>query len=177
MEIKCIFAPYLYAFKFNGRDLDEYKLGIDQWNNVSYLKNFHKINLRYIKGNEHFPDPELFGFVDLITSDAEIFDDEIMAAANAKNLGDYFEALTKTKNFREILPHKKTRQNVLRFYGIMLGDTIIITGSAIKLTERMEDHPDTAKQLIKLESVQDFLIQNEIRDEDSFFEYLEENQL
>lgn len=177
MEIKCIFAPYLYAFKFNGRDLDEYRLGIDQWNDIEYLKTFHKNNLSYIKGNQYFPDHELIGFVDFITSNAEIFDDEIIAAAKTGNLIDHFEVLTKTKNFREILPQKKSRQNVLRFYGIMLGEVIIIAGSAIKLTERMEDHPDTDRQSTKLESVQDFLIQNEVRDEESFFEYLEEIKL
>lgn len=177
MEIKRIFAPYLYAFKFNNKNLDEYRLGIDQWNDIDYLKSFHKNNIGYIKGNIHYPDPNLLGFVNLITTNAEIFDDEIIAAAETENLVDYFECLTRTHNFREILPHKKSRQNVLRFYGIMLGEVIIITGSAIKLTERMEDHPDTAQQLIKLASVQDFLIENEIRDEDSFFEYLEDNQL
>ncbi|MEO8254848.1 MAG: hypothetical protein ABI554_10735, partial [Flavobacterium sp.] len=55
------------------------------------------------------------------------------------------------------------------------GDVYIICGSAIKLTEENDGHPSTKRQMIKVQSVQDFLLGEQINDEESFFYYIDEN--
>lgn len=85
------------------------------------------------------------------------------------NVSMFFQ---KAIDIYEILPHKKSKFQVLRLYGIQLGNVIIISGSAIKLTQTMDEHPLIKREKIKIRSLQDFLRDNEINDEESFFDYL-----
>ena len=63
----------------------------------------------------------------------------------------------------------------LRIYAIRLNDgKYIITGGAIKLTEKMQDRPHTAFELKKIEIVRDFLKSLGVFDDEGFIEYLEE---
>lgn len=175
MEIKRIFAPSLFAIRFEENEFDEYKLAIKQWSDVEHLKTFYETNKDFIKENPYFPEDDTIGFINFVTENSRVFDDEMLEAAENSDLSRYFEYLTRTKNYREILPYKKSKKFVLRLYGIQLEEIIIITGSAIKLTDEMDKHPETAEQLNKLAKVQDHLLSNSIFDEDSFFGYLEEN--
>lgn len=90
------------------------------------------------------------------------------------NLLDYFEKYFKGVSVYEILPHRKSKYQVLRLYVIQSGTVIIIAGSAIKLTQKNDDHPITESLVRKLRSLQDFLRDNSIADEESFFNYLSE---
>jgi hypothetical protein len=45
----------------------------------------------------------------------------------------------------------------LRIYAIKYGDAFVITGGAIKLTNRMEDRPHTKHELYKLQLVKEYL--------------------
>lgn len=174
MKIVDIFAPHLFAFRFPKESLDEYELALNQWTDVEYLKQFYETNISFIKGNAHFPVGNQEEFIEFISNNADSYDDTLFNASVNGNLTDYFEVLSKGNDIYELLPHRKSKFQVLRLYGIQLGDIIIIAGSAIKLTQEMKDHPLTARQKIKLRSLQDFFRDNEINDEDSFFEYLSE---
>lgn len=174
MKIVDIFAPQLFAFRFQKESLDEYELALYQWTDVEYLKQFYETNYSFIKNNKYFPINNVNEFVDFISNNADAFDDILENASANGNLTDYFEVLSKGKNIYELLPHKKSKFQVLRLYGIQLGEVIIIAGSAIKLTQEMDDHPETKRQKEKLKSFQDFLRDNCINDEDSFFDYLSE---
>jgi hypothetical protein len=48
----------------------------------------------------------------------------------------------------------------------------LITGGAIKMTQKMQEHPDTTNELKKLKKVRDFLIENKITFEDSFYDFI-----
>jgi hypothetical protein len=48
----------------------------------------------------------------------------------------------------------------------------VITGGAIKMSQTMQGHPDTDNELIKLKEARAYLKQNDVFDEDSFFELL-----
>ncbi|MCT3917905.1 hypothetical protein HZQ04_17760 [Elizabethkingia anophelis] len=173
MEIINIFAGELFAFRFAENSLDEYRSAIDQWNDISYLKKYYEDNnTTYIKNNPFFPISGLEDFVDFISENATEFDEKLNHACEQGSISDYFEILSKGKDLHEILPKKKSKHHVLRLYGIQLGSIVIITGSAIKLTAKMRDHPDTDRQLVKLNSVQDFLRGHSINDEETFFDYL-----
>lgn len=61
----------------------------------------------------------------------------------------------------------------IRLYAIRIGpNTFVISGGAIKLTQLMNQHKDTNKELEKLELVKSFLIEKEIKTEDDLNFYL-----
>lgn len=70
--------------------------------------------------------------------------------------------------------HKgKIKKNRLRFYAIKLdANCFVITGGAIKMSQKMQDHPDTNNELIKLKKARAYLNINGVFDEDSFYELL-----
>jgi len=51
-------------------------------------------------------------------------------------------------------------------------DCYLITGGAIKMSQKMGDHPDTAKELVKLQNARSYLNQNDVFDQDSFLELI-----
>lgn len=174
MKIVDIFAPYLYAITFAADSLDEYNKAIDQWNDSEYLKKFYEQNESFIKDNKHFPINGIVEFVEFISDNADKYDDTLADASADAVISEHFEFLYKGRFVYELLPHRKSKFQVLRLYGIQLGDIVIIAGSAIKLTQDMDQHPDTARQLEKIILLQDFLRENLIHDEESFFGYLSE---
>lgn len=176
MEIVDIFAPDLYSFKFLNAELNEYSLAMQNWNNNLYLTNFFEQNKPYIIGNFYFPVENLQDFIVYIKKQAKLFDDTLVNATKNGKLLDNFQLLSKGNDIYEILPFMKSKQNVLRLYGIKLGESIIISGSAIKLSQEMELHDLTQRQKKKLYSCQDFLSDSSIYDEESFFHFLIERQ-
>ena len=71
----------------------------------------------------------------------------------------------------------KLKENILRYYAIKLDENcFVITGGAIKMSQTMQEHPDTTNELKKLEKARAYLKQNGVFDEDSFFELLIEQQ-
>lgn len=62
----------------------------------------------------------------------------------------------------------------LRLYAIRLEKgTFIITGGAIKLTYKMPERTHTLQELIKMEQVRNFLLEEGIVDKDGFLDYQE----
>ena len=49
----------------------------------------------------------------------------------------------------------------------------MVTGGAIKITEKMQQHPETVKQLEILKQCKNFLKENQIEDLDSLLDYIE----
>lgn len=172
MEIVDIFAPNLYSFEFSNAELNEYSLAMQNWNNNLYLTNFFEQNKSHIIGNSYFPVENLQDFIIYIKEQAKLFDDILVDATKDGNLLSYFEVLSRGNDVYEILPFMKSKQNVLRLYAIKLGEAIVISGSAIKLSQDMESHDLTQRQKKKLYSCQDFLKDCSIHDEESFFHYL-----
>lgn len=63
----------------------------------------------------------------------------------------------------------------LRVYALKLSSGIyIITGGAIKLTATMQEREHTLNELVKMEKVRQFLLDEHIIDNESFMEYLKE---
>lgn len=177
MKIVDIFAPHLFAFWFDGSSRDEYSLAIDSWLDTDYLKSFYEDNFdKFINDNDYFPNKDLTGFSTFIINNANSFDNRLIGSAEDGNISEHFEILSKGKDLYEILPKRKSKQQVLRFYGIQLDSVIIIAGSAIKMTKEMKDHTTTERQLLKINSLQDFLRDNSISDEETFFDYLSEQE-
>jgi hypothetical protein len=69
----------------------------------------------------------------------------------------------------------KHKINWVRLYAIQIETQYyVITGGAIKQSQKMADHPETTRQLKTLEKVKDFLLEQGINDMDGFLELMNE---
>ena len=165
MIIDTIFAGYLYACHYDNETDNELDRLLDQWTNVRYLKLFAQKNK--IHDTETFIKARL--------TDAENMEDAIAEIAqNNKKLKFFFQPLYNEETGLTTLSLQKAKQknNRLRLYAIRIDDNLfLITGGAIKMSQEMKDHPLTAKERLKLFHARDWLKDNGIFDNDTFFEF------
>jgi hypothetical protein len=167
MRIVCIFAEKLYAVQYDEKSINEFRRLLNQWNDIEYLFEFTQEN--NIK--------ESSDFIDEIIEDAyelEVFLNQLNN--NNKSLNQYFENLRPSEPI--ILSLQKGKKykigkSRLRLYAIKIEDDVfLITGGAIKMTQTMQEHPDTSNELKKLNKVRDFLIEKNITFEDAFYDFI-----
>lgn len=165
MKIVTIFAEKLFAFHYENETDNEYDRLMDLWTDVAYLHLYAKKN-NVLNMNE---------FTEKILQDTEQIQD-VLENFNQNNqpYRFYFEPLQDSERAKTLAFQKgKIKQNYLRLYAIKLDDNCFaITGGAIKMSQKMEDHPDTANELVKLKAARTYLNQNGVFDQDSFFELL-----
>ena len=169
MKIVSIFADQLFAFHYDNEADNEFDRLMDLWTDVAYLHSYAKRNNV----------ADVKGFITDILQSAEQIQDFLNTIYRTNLLyGVYFEPLQESEKKKIILPFQKgkIRRNQLRLYAIKLEDNcFIITGGAIKMSQKMSEHPDTANELVKLTVARNYLNKNGVFDEDSFFELLSEN--
>lgn len=169
MKIVRIFADQLFAFHYEGEKDNEYDRLMELWTDMAFLNKYAQEN-----GIEN-----IAGFSNDILDDAEQIQDFLENLnQNKEPYRFYFEPLQESEN-RKILAFQKgkIKQSRLRYYAIKLSDNcFVITGGAIKMSQAMQEHPDTNNELIKLERARKYLNKNGVFDEDSFFELLIEQQ-
>lgn len=169
MEIVTIFASSLFTFHYDEELDNEYDRLMDLWTDVNYLQAFAKRNK--VK--------DVYGFIEDISGNAEEIQDFLdNISQNKEPFGYYFQPLQESENDKKILPLQKgkIRRNQLRLYAVKIdANCFVITGGAIKMIQKMEDHPDTEKELSKLKQARKYLTQKGVIDEDSFFELISEN--
>lgn len=159
----------LYSMVFDGESKDEYNKNLDKWADSEYVLNYLIANIKYIETAyfENATPDDIASKVDEEALELEI------------NIKDYFHNCGKTLQMlfvplgkqHTIPPHQKTKafvdkskfkSPILRMYAIRIDkNTFVITGGAIKLVEKMDDHEDTRKELEKLESAKKFLEKND----------------
>ncbi|MCF8218491.1 MAG: hypothetical protein K9J21_05880 [Bacteroidales bacterium] len=176
MNIVTIFANRLYAIQFDNESENELARIVNMWKDVEYLFNYFDSNREYFDNSywngvtiEYATDKTL----ELLD---DIYDTLIKCAADntESTLDAIFYPLSDNLNSGQLILGKsklKKAQNWLRFYALKVEPNVyVITGGAIKLTHKMQDHPDTTQELMKLNKCRDFLIQNGIIDLDGFTE-------
>lgn len=159
----------LFAFKYAGEQLNEYDRLMDLWTDVGYLHAFAK------KNNV----PDVYAFVEDLLQNAEEIQDFLERLNNNRQpLGFYFEPLQASEKGKVLSLQKgKIKRNRLRYYAIKLDErNFVITGGAIKMSQKMDEHPDTAKELVKLKEAKKYLQGQGVFDECSFFELLSEDE-
>lgn len=170
MKIVSIFAQELFAFHYDDEQNNEFDRLLDLWTDVAYL-------MQYAKKNKI---KDIQPFVEKILSDANEIEDLLEEITkNKKTLGLYFKPLDNKETSYKILSLQKGKinKNILRIYAIRIDDNLfVITGGAIKMSHYMNQHPDTANELIKLNAAQSFLCENGVFDCDSFFELQNETK-
>ncbi|NLA24310.1 MAG: hypothetical protein GX879_05015, partial [Bacteroidales bacterium] len=68
-------------------------------------------------------------------------------------------------------------ENQLRYYAIKIDDNcFLITGGAIKMSQKMQEHPDTNNELKKLNKAKEYFKEIGVFDAESFYELLNEQQ-
>lgn len=169
MKIVRIFADRLFAFQYEGEVDNEFDRLMDLWTDVSYLKRYAQIN--EIKNILNFANNRL--------KDAEQIQDFLEDLNQNKEPYEFYFEPLQILEFNKILSLQKgkIKENKLRYYAIKIDDNcFVITGGAIKMSQTMQEHPDTNKELIKLRMVKEYLNKSGVFDEDSFFELLIEQQ-
>ncbi len=165
MKIVNIFANKLFAFQYENQIDNEYDRLMELWTNIDFLRNY--ANNNNIKDNVNF--------VNDILSDAEQIQD-FLDDINQKNdpYGYYFEPLQDSEKTRILALQKgKIKRNSLRFYAIKMDvNCYVITGGAIKMSQTMQEHPDTVTELNKLKKARVFFDLKGIINEESFYELL-----
>lgn len=163
MEIVTIFADRLFALHYDNEVDNEMDRLLELWTDPNYLQAYAKRN--------HVQD--IYGFIDNILENAEEIDDLLAEIENDEQpFGAYFQPLQHSEYARVLSFQKgKIRNNYLRLYALKIdNDCYLITGGAIKMSQKMDDHPDTARELVKLQNARSYLNENGVFDQESFLE-------
>ena len=170
MKIDAIFAPSLFAFHHPGEVDNEYDRLMDNWTDVSYLRKYAKDNA--IENVNQFVKDRL--------NNAEQIQDVLEEiTTNNQPLEFYFRTLFDKESGIKILSLQKGKieKNGIRIYAIKINtNCFVITGGAIKMSQAMQDHPDSNNELAKINAAKEYLQENSIFDIDSFYELINELQ-
>ena len=167
MKIVSIFGEKLYACQYNGEENNEYTRLMNSWRDVVYLRQFASQN--YIS--------DKWNFISEIQEDAEYIQDLMVnIAASNRPLESFFKPLNNLETGERVLSLQKGRRYKLRIYAIKIDENLfLITGGAIKLVLKMQDHADTRREKVKLEATKTYLKLNGVFNNDSFYELINEN--
>lgn len=154
-----------------------YKL-FDMWSDVAWLRDFFKKNINDLSSFFKITDVNQ-AIYDTI-EDSEVLQCLIMDISPDANLEKIFRPLDNSRTAEMLLGKEKARlknqikhPSWLRIYALKLSTGIyIVTGGAIKLTATMQEREHTLKELQKMERVRQFLLNENIVDEDGFADYL-----
>lgn len=184
--VRTIIEDSLYTVQYNENKEDEFDYLFNNWSDVEYLFNFF---------NEHSSDLQRafynnISIEDAISQtikDAEYLENILTETANkgkknaTENLQTLFKPLHGSENkiypipdFQESKVYGSIRKSWLRIYAIRLESNVyIITGGAIKLTKTMNEREHLNNELIKINKVKQFLIEEGIADNNDVIEFFE----
>ena len=156
----------LYSFQYEQEAENEFDRLMELWTDTEYLR-------KYAKENKV---DNINKFVRSRLRDAENIQDFLDELIKSKNpLEHYFRPLNNQEiGIKELSLQKGkvSKRDGLRIYAIKIGeDCFVITGGAIKMSLLMKDHPDTEKELKKIEIAKAYLKKNGVFDSDSFYEF------
>ena len=169
----------LWAVRYENEDDNELYSVFDKWNDVLWLRNFFIANK-----NDLLLNYGMMGINEAVMDtieDSELLETALLDLSPDADLDSLFRPLSNylqesyLEKEKAKIRKRKKHASWLRIYAIKLSSGIfIITGGAIKLTATMQERTHTAIELIKIEKVRRFLIDNGIADETSFEDYIKE---
>jgi hypothetical protein len=196
MEIIGIFVDEiskegLYSVQYDGEDLNEWERLLDLWrDDTEYVTNYCADNVSYLS-TPFFEGKSIQQIINKIRDEAERLEEYMydfiegsFTDEKAAKLQSIFIPLKNSETTLPFLQKTKFRYNdrrnfptpLLRIYALRVGkNTFIITGGAIKLTRLMEEHPDTQRELGKVEAVRKYLLSMGIKDEEQLIYYYYES--
>ncbi len=170
----------LWAVRYDGAKDNALATILDQWNDVAWLRAFFKEHISDLAS--YFKITDVNEAIYDTLDDAERLQCLIMDISPDADLDKIFRHLEPSRISEMLLGKEKARLDIrrkhaswLRIYAIKLSQGIyIITGGAIKLTATMQERQHTLEELSKMERVRNFLISENIADDESFEDYLRE---
>ena len=179
MEIVSIFGKNLFAIKFTGETKDEFSRLFELWQDAEYLEEFfetHKSDLE----NGFWDTTSVEDAIIETFEYAREFESALLELSEKSNaeqiesMEDIFSPLHNSQYHILTLNKSKAKQTWLRLYALRVdSDVFIITGGAIKLTQKMQDRKHTAIELRKIESCRRFLLDQGIIDIEGVIEEIE----
>lgn len=167
----------LLAIKYDGDELDALELLQDQWGSTEFLWEFFtKFQKDY---NENYGKSTRSK---LVKRAQDLADDlfgklyELAEEVESDALVDFFKPLDNRESesdpydLQKLKAKGEERKSFLRIYAVRYKGKIIVTGGAIKLTEKMGRRTHTKKELNKLELVKSFLDKD---DSDVVYSYID----
>lgn len=171
----------LWAVKYDNQEMNALDTVFTQWNDAGYLLNFFKENASDLES--YFKITHLEEAIFDTMEDSDQLECLILDISPDANLDEIFRPLHNSRTSEMMLGKEKARiQNRprhaswLRIYAIKLNPGIyVITGGAIKLTRTMQEREHTLKELNNMELVRQYLIANNVIDDDSFVDFIKED--
>ena len=170
---------HLWSVRYEGDVENALALSFSQWNDIQWLWEFFKKNKEDLES--YFKITDINKAIYHTLEDTERLQCLILDLSPGTDLEKLFRPLNNTQTSALILNKEKARLNReggqaswLRLYAIRLEKGVyVITGGAIKLTATMEERQHTLQEINKMEKVRNFLIEEDIVDQDSFLDYQE----
>lgn len=168
----------LWAVRYDGEKDNALYTLFDQWSDVMWLRSFFKAN--WLDLTSYFKITEVNQAIEDTIEDSERLQAIMLDISSDANLDEIFHPLENFRTMDILLGKEKARierqvrhSSWLRIYAIKLSEGIyVITGGAIKLTFKMEEREHTRRELVKLEKVRSFLLNENVIDDESFVEYM-----
>ena len=174
----------LFSVHFPEKPCDEFLALFDFWRDPELLENFFEDNKTDLQQSRyHYPsiDEAVLWTMEEAQSLLKVLYKRAQQGQiePLSTLQTLFRPLgpsdSRSLSYQRSKVYGRHHKGWLRVYAIRLdANTFIVTGGAIKLTQRMEDRSHTARELAKLENVKEFLKRNGMHEGD--FEVLEINQ-
>lgn len=169
----------LWAVRYNGEAENALYFAFAQWSDVEWLRTFFMENKKDLES--YFKVTDVNEAIYDTLEDNDRLQCLILDLSPDANLEELFRPLDNNQTVALILDKEKAKPkrerghlSWLRLYAIRLEEgAFIITGGAIKLTYKMPDRAHTLQELVKMEQVRNFLLEEGIVDKDSFLDYQE----
>ncbi len=167
----------LWSVRYEGEPDNALFTVLAQWSDVEWLREFFYRNkedlIRYFKVTD--VNEAIYDTIE----DSDILQCKILDLSPDADLDELFRPLNNNQTAALLLDKEKARIRIerqhtswLRLYAIRLERGVfIITGGAIKLTPSMAERSHTLQELIKMEKVRCFLMDEGIIDKESFSEW------
>ncbi len=170
----------LWAVRFDGEENNEFMKAFYDWTDVVWLRSFFKENINDL--NAYFKITDIKQAVRDTIADGKMLRYIMLDLSPGADLSKMFRPLDNNQASDIMLQKEKARlKNVpshpswIRLYAIKLTPGVyIITGGAIKLTATMQEREHTRKELVKMDRVRRFLLEENIIDDDGFVNYINE---
>ena len=151
----------LWAVHFEGEDDNELYKVFNNWADVVWLRAFFKENIDDL--NAYFKITDIKEAISDTIEDSERLRYIIMDISPETDLSKIFR------------PLDNGHSSWLRLYAIkLIQGNYIITGGAIKLTATMQEREHTRQELVKIDRVRRYLLEEGIIDDEGFIEYISE---
>ncbi|WP_339926111.1 hypothetical protein [uncultured Cyclobacterium sp.] len=166
MRIVCIFEHRkngLYAVLYEDNDFDALEILQEQWSDPEELR---KVFKQFKKDYEaYYGKARINLIIEKAMEDADLLFETLFELADddsGKHLSEFFKPLHNNEagnpfDLQQLKGYGMLGNSFLRIYAIRYGKYYVITGGAIKLTEKMNDRPHTKTELYKLNLVRDYL--------------------